>query len=381
MNARVTMVTGAGLGAGLMYLLDPEQGDRRRALIRDQVARLLRRTGRAAGVTARDVRHRTGGLLAEWRGRFAEHEVGDETLVQRVRSTMGRAVSHPRALDVTAAGGQVTLSGPVLRDEVRSLLSAVSRVRGVRQVHDRLEPHDRAEGVPALQGGLRRTGERQAFMQEVWSPTTRALAGATGVGLALYGAKRRDGVGALLALAGVGLLLRAVTNLGTPRLAGAGAGRRAVDIRKSITVDAPVDAVYAFWDNYENFPGFMANVRQIEGAGDRCRWTVKGPGGVDLDFDAVVTRREPNRCLAWETVPGSAVDHGGEVVFQPNADGTTTAHVRFSYNPPAGAVGHAVAWLFGADPKREMDEDLARMKRLVEQQGRASGTEPGAPWG
>jgi uncharacterized membrane protein len=40
--------------------------------------------------------------------------------------------------------------------------------------------------------------------------------------------------------------------------------------------------------------------------------------------------------------------------------------VRLNYNPPAGAIGHAVAGLFGADPKTEMDQDLVRMKTLIE---------------
>jgi uncharacterized membrane protein len=37
-----------------------------------------------------------------------------------------------------------------------------------------------------------------------------------------------------------------------------------------------------------------------------------------------------------------------------------------SYNPPGGAIGHAVAALFGADPKRAMDEDFVRLKSLLE---------------
>ena len=40
--------------------------------------------------------------------------------------------------------------------------------------------------------------------------------------------------------------------------------------------------------------------------------------------------------------------------------------MRLSYNPPAGAVGHAIAKAFGADPKSEMDQDLLRMKSLLE---------------
>jgi uncharacterized membrane protein len=40
--------------------------------------------------------------------------------------------------------------------------------------------------------------------------------------------------------------------------------------------------------------------------------------------------------------------------------------IRLSYNPVAGGMGHAVAAMFGADPKTQMDEDLARMKTLIE---------------
>jgi uncharacterized membrane protein len=42
------------------------------------------------------------------------------------------------------------------------------------------------------------------------------------------------------------------------------------------------------------------------------------------------------------------------------------ARIGAAQLPPAGALGHAVAGLFGADPKHEMDEDLMRMKALLE---------------
>lgn len=70
MKAPVTAIlTGAGVGAGLMYLLDPLEGDRRRALVRDKVVHLLNTASDAAGVTARDVAHRARGLAAEARAR------------------------------------------------------------------------------------------------------------------------------------------------------------------------------------------------------------------------------------------------------------------------------------------------------------------------
>jgi hypothetical protein len=54
------------------------------------------------------------------------------------------------------------------------------------------------------------------------------------------------------------------------------------------------------------------------------------------------------------------------VRFRESGNGTQV-NVNMSYTPPAGAVGHAVASLFGKDPKTEMDADLARMKSLLEQ--------------
>src|SRR5438045_9409997 len=38
MRGTLALVGGAGLGAGLMYLLDPERGDRRRTALTDSVA-------------------------------------------------------------------------------------------------------------------------------------------------------------------------------------------------------------------------------------------------------------------------------------------------------------------------------------------------------
>ena len=65
-------------------------------------------------------------------------------------------------------------------------------------------------------------------------------------------------------------------------------------------------------------------------------------------------------------MPGSQIENSGQVRFDVNPDGSTRITIRMSYNPPAGMVGHAVASLFGADPKREIDDDLVRLKSLFE---------------
>ncbi len=77
-------------------------------------------------------------------------------------------------------------------------------------------------------------------------------------------------------------------------------------------------------------------------------------------------RCEPNQSLGWKTESASPIQHAGIVKFKPNSDGSTRIDIKMSYNPVAGALGHAVAAIFCADPRTEMDQDLARMKTMIE---------------
>jgi osmotically-inducible protein OsmY len=148
-----TFVIGMALGAGTMYLLDPDKGRRRRALARDQVVSALNTAGETLEGRQEHLRNRAQGLVAETAARIREDEVDDRVLAERVRSRLGRLVSHPGAIDVSARDGCVILHGPVLKDEVDRLLSGVSSVRGVRGVENQLEVHDQPGDIPSLQGG------------------------------------------------------------------------------------------------------------------------------------------------------------------------------------------------------------------------------------
>jgi uncharacterized membrane protein len=364
----LTPIGGIGLGAALMYMLDPDRGRRRRALLRDQLVHAATKAPDAIGATARDLSNRARGLAAQAGSMFGgDEEAADQVIEARVRSKMGRVVSHPHAIEVAADQGRVTLSGPILAHEVDDLLRCISSVVGVTEVDNQLEVHKEAGNVPALQGGRTRPGDHFELMQENWSPTARLLTGAAGGALIVYGLSRRDPLSLTLSVGGLLLLVRGATNLEFKRLVGAGAGRRAVEIQKAINVDASVEDVYRFWTAYENFPLFMSNVLEVRDSGDgQSHWVVKGPAGVPVEWDAVVTEQVPYKLLAWKSVEGASVENSGVVRFDRNRDGTTRVEVRLSYNPPAGAVGHAVAALFCADPKTEMDEDLMRMKTLVE---------------
>jgi uncharacterized membrane protein len=299
--------------------------------------------------------------MREWaRGETAD----DRVVTERARAKIGRVSSHPGAIEVRTTDGLVALSGPILKSEADAVLRAVWRTPGVHRVDDRLEVHDSAGNVPALQGAGTVNAQH---LRENWSPALRFLSGATGFGLLAFGGTRiRSPAGVGMALAGSALLLRGLSNVPVRRLTGVGAGRRAVDLEKTIHIAAPVEKVFAFFEEFQNFPRFMTHVLDVSPADDgRWRWSVTGPANVPVSWESRVTESEPNRFLAWESVPGSTVASAGQVRFEPTKDGTRV-HVRLIYNPPAGAIGHAVATILGAHPKKQLDDDLMRLKALME---------------
>ena len=62
MRGPSTVATMMGVGAGLMYFLDPQAGRRRREFVRDQVTHSLRRTSNAFEASRRDLQNRAEGV-------------------------------------------------------------------------------------------------------------------------------------------------------------------------------------------------------------------------------------------------------------------------------------------------------------------------------
>lgn len=153
---------GLGLGAALMYVLDPERGKRRRGLVRDKALHLSRQASDRLAARSRDWRNRARGVTAKVKAMAKSEAVSDPVLEERVRAEIGRAVSSAAAVEVTAIAGVVTLSGKVLAREVEDLLTTVRGTRGVREVENRLEVSERAGDVPGLQGSTTR-----------WSPAEK----------------------------------------------------------------------------------------------------------------------------------------------------------------------------------------------------------------
>jgi hypothetical protein len=151
-------------------------------------------TGRAFDATARDMANRARGIAAATRGRLSPAAVDDVRLLERVRAKLGRACSHPRAIDVDAQNGEVTLRGPILANEVDDVIRTVGAVPGVMAVVNELDSHESPEGIPSLQGQGGTTAEPTLdIFQRHWAPATRALVGLTAMaaGMAVAAYSRR----------------------------------------------------------------------------------------------------------------------------------------------------------------------------------------------
>jgi hypothetical protein len=234
MKKAAGLISAATIGASLMYLFDPDRGRRRRGEIRNKVRHINHIATDAAGKTRRDLQNHIIGAVSEMQSLLRREKVSDDVLEARVRSKLGRVVSHPHAIEVKAIEGLVILRGPILTAEVHPLLNAVAVIRGVRNIENHLELHETTEDVPALQGGKRRMGERFGPFKSTWSPTTRLIAGIAGGALTVYGGKRRDVVGSFMGSVGLGVLARAFTNLEARQLVGMNGGVKEIEIPKTI---------------------------------------------------------------------------------------------------------------------------------------------------
>ncbi len=361
-------MAGAALGAVAMYFADPDQGRRRRAVTRDKMNSMVHASAEARDVAMRDLTNRLEGARARiQRMLFIRSKTpDDQKLIARVRAQLGRAVSHPHAIQVAAQNGHIALSGPILAHEKPGLLKLVQGLRGVTGIDDRMEAHTNASGVAALQGPGRKAPMRTGWRHDNWTPASRGLATIGGGALGAYGLARRTPAGMALAAVGAALLARGVANQRLTQLIGVGPDARTIVLQKTIDIDAPPETVFDAWEKYENFPRFMSHVLAVQDLGNlRSHWIVHGPAGTRIEWHAVLTQHMRPHILAWESEPNAAFAHAGTIRLEPSEHGTRVT-VRMSYRPPAGALGQMLAVLLGSDPKQKLDDDLMRMKNFIE---------------
>lgn len=357
---------GIALGAIAMYLADPAQGRRRRALAQDKMRSLTNKTSGALNAAVHDASNRLSGLQAQANRIIGQGNkskpIDNHVLEARVRSKLGRAMMNAHFIDVKADEGIITLRGSVPEEEKQQVVKLVHGIPGVLDVRDKLD-------VPGQSGGLfsawsdayRSRSQTQGSFPSPWM---LALLG--GGMLGYYGFTRRTASGQLLAVAGLSYLARTLGYGDLDRLLASGETSDMIDVHKTIEIKASPETVFDIWTRYENFPHFMSHVIEVRDLGQqRSHWIVRGPANTRLEWDSVLIESSRPTTLAWKSEPGAEIENSGSVYLEPY-NGGTRATVQMSYCPPAGDVGKSVATLLGSDPEQELEDDLVRMKNFIE---------------
>ncbi|HEY8459805.1 MAG TPA: SRPBCC family protein [Blastocatellia bacterium] len=239
---------------------------------------------------------------------------------------------------------------------LRGDYSGLFRLLGAREI---------ASGIGILAG--RRNGESpNAFW--MWSRV-----GGDAMDLALLGAASRLRksdrsriAAATAAVAGVAALdvILSQRLVRTRRARDGGA----ISVAQAVTINRSPEELYRFWRDFQNLPRFMKHLESVREMGNgRSRWVAKGPAGGTVKWDAEITEDRPNELIAWRSLDGADVDNVGTVRFERAPGGRgSIVKVKMRYSPPAGALGAAVARLFGENPEWQVKDDLRRFKQLIE---------------
>ena len=227
--------------------------------------------------------------------------------------------------------------------------------------------------------------EQEAHYRNV-GQKERLVSGLIGGGLLLHSLKAPfSGLNAIKALLGLALVQRSVTGhcAGYSMLGidtqdhsdTASIGRskvhsnRAIKIERSVTIQRSAKDLYDFWRHLDNLPTIMSQVRSVEAHDDRrSHWVINTlPGAPTVEWDAEIINEVENERIGWKTLDGAAVEHAGSVRFTPlHDDRQTRVTVTLQYDPPAGAIGAAIADLFGQEPGQKIARDLERFKEAME---------------
>jgi uncharacterized membrane protein len=183
------------------------------------------------------------------------------------------------------------------------------------------------------------------------------------VGGALFGARRAMSppARAAAAVGGLALIGAAAHRPLSEVLRRAGTRRRAASLAISFVVPHPVEVVFGFCRDFENFPLFIGALREVRDHGDgRSHWCASTPSGGTIEWDTVTTKYIPNRVVAWRSVAGSRVETSVRIRFVPEGH-DTCVKVDAAYRVLDGSLADAVAALATPRRTRELEADIRRL--------------------
>ena len=139
-------------------------------------------------------------------------------------------------------------------------------------------------------------------------------------------------------------------------------------IEKTIDVDCSVRVVYNQWTQFEEFPRFMAGVKEVTQLDDtHLHWHAE-IWGKDKEWDAEITEQLPDTRISWRSISGAK--SAGTVRFEPLDLDRTRVRLVMAYEPEGAAenVGDALGILGG-----RVQNTLEDFKKFIEERGQETG--------
>ena len=132
-------------------------------------------------------------------------------------------------------------------------------------------------------------------------------------------------------------------------------------VEKTIEVDCPVRTVYNQWTQFEEFPKFMAGVKEVRQLDDtHLHWCAE-VWGKDKEWDAEITEQEPDERISWRSVGGAT--NAGTVRFEPLGENRTRVRLVMSYEPEGVTenVGDAIGAV-----RSQVEKSVKDFKQFIE---------------
>jgi uncharacterized membrane protein len=112
----------------------------------------------------------------------------------------------------------------------------------------------------------------------------------------------------------------------------------------------------------------MEGVEMVQQLDDKhLHWRAK-IGGHEKEWNAVINEQVPDERITWHSTDGA--ENAGEVKFQPLDMSKTRVTLKLGYDPEGFVenVGDKLGFV-----SRQVDGDLDRFKKYIEEQGAATG--------
>lgn len=201
--------------------------------------------------------------------------------------------------------------------------------------------------------------------------TERIISAAVGVSLYTLSLRKKSKLNSLIRFGGLYLLYRGLSgnclikaSFGAEELY---QHTPAMNVRISLTVNAPRKFVYGAWRDFENLPHVLRHIKKIKVKDEiHSQWTLNTPRRMPVvKWNAEIIDQEDSRELSWRSLPGSMIETIGKLNFADTLDGTLLTAI-ISYRPPAGYIGSALANVLNPALKNLIEDDICKFKTNVE---------------